>query len=80
MPTAAIAVNRKEVIRFARQLYRLQLLSDFFGVLLTYPFQIGRVKHLSKKRKVTKTLQQFLSLNEAERQRFLDKQERFFNS
>lgn len=73
----AFGVNRKEVIKTAR----IILLMNFgINLIFTYPFQIIRVKHLTKNRKVNKILMMFNCMNDKQRQKLIDKQENFLNN
>ncbi len=72
----AFAINRKEVISSAKKLVCL----DFgLHLIFTYPIQVGRIKKLTSRRKVNKTLIKFTKLNEKERQKVLDKKEKFMS-
>ena len=79
--TNAYETNRKDVLKFAKTFAFAEILSNgFFLTLFTYPIQVSRVKRLTKNKKISKTLTKFNNLSDAERQRFLEKQEKFFNS
>ena len=67
--TDAYETNRKEVLKFAR--------TFAFLSLSTYPIQMGRVKYLTRNKKIKKVLTKFNNLSDTERQRFLNKQEKF---
>ena len=76
----AYETNRKSVLKFARAI----ALSDIFGIgfitlLFTYPLQMGRVKHLTKNKKVKKVLLKFNSLTDEKREAFLKKQEKMIS-
>lgn len=76
--TNAYETNRKEVIKFAKKL----ALGSSLGweILLApfiYPIQIGRIKRLTKNRKIRKVLTKFNNLNATKRQRLLKKMEKF---
>lgn len=80
--TTAFETNRKEVLKAARG---ITLAGSFgFGFLLTlifvYPIQIGRVKWLTKRKKILKTLTKFNKLSDTEREKFLKKQEKFMKA
>ncbi|MBQ4332316.1 MAG: hypothetical protein IJC33_00865 [Clostridia bacterium] len=79
--TTAFATNRKEVLKAARALTFAGVwgIDWLFTLLLAYPFQLGRVKHLTRNKKIAKTLIEFNRLSDAERQRFLEKQEEIMN-
>jgi hypothetical protein len=64
---SAFGINRKEVIRFAKKLALIEL--------ITYPLQVGRIKYLSSRRKVNNTLKRFHNMNEAQRQKILKRME-----
>ncbi|MBQ5602581.1 MAG: hypothetical protein IIU77_07165 [Clostridia bacterium] len=72
----AFAINRKEVISSAK---KLVLLNFGLHLFFTYPIQIGRIKKLTSDRKINKTLMKFNKLSEKERQKVLDKQEKFIS-
>lgn len=72
----AFAMNRKEVISSAKKL----VLLDFgLHLIFTYPIQMGRIKKLTSDRKIKTTLLKFNKLNEKERQKVLDKKEKFMS-
>lgn len=77
----AFETNRKEVLRAARGITLVGALG--IGFLLTlifiYPIQIGRVKRLTKNKKILKTLTKFNNLSDTKRQQHLDKQEKFMD-
>ena len=76
----AYETNRRYVLKFAKTVAASDVLGN--GLLLTlftYPIQVGRVKHLTRNKKILKTLTKFNNFNDVERQRFLDKQEKFFD-
>ena len=79
--TTAFATNRKEVLKAARALTFAGVwgIDWLFTLLLAYPFQLVRVKHLTRNKKIAKTLIEFNRLSDAERQRFLEKQEEIMN-
>ena len=72
----AYETNRDEVLRFTK---KLALGEIFGGGLFTYPIEIIRMKRLTNSKKISKVLTKFNSLNETERQCFLEKQEKFFD-
>ena len=76
----AFETNRKEVLRAARGITLAGALGIgfLFTLIFVYPIQIGRVKRLTKNKKISKVLTKFNNLSDAERQRFLEKQEKFF--
>ena len=72
----AFAMNKKEVISSAKKI----VLLDFgLHLIFTYPFQVGRIKNLTSDRKIKTTLLKFNKLNEMERQKVLDKKEKFMS-
>lgn len=78
--TDAYETNRKDVLKFAKTFAFADVLGNgFFLTLFTYPIQVSRVKRLTKNKKISKVLTKFSNLSDAERQRFLEKQEKFFN-
>lgn len=65
-PQSAFATNRKTVLRVARSL----VISDFgFHLLVTYPFQMGIVKHQTRDKKIFKNLRRYHELPEEKRQK-----------
>lgn len=73
--------NRKDVLKFAKTLMLTGILGNgLFVTMLTYPIQVGRVKRLTKNKRISKVLRKFNSLSDEDRQKFLDKQEKFFDS
>ena len=72
----AFPTNRKEVVSCAKKLTLLD-----FGVhlIFTYPIQVGRIKKLTSDKKVRNTLTKFNRLSEQERQKILDKKEKFMS-
>ncbi len=78
--TEAKAKNRKEVMRSARGLALTDLLGNgFFETLIAYPIQVNRMRYITSDKTVKKRLTRFNNLSESERQKFLDKQEKFFD-
>ncbi len=78
--TNAYATNRKDVVKSARTISTASMLGNgLFTTLFTYPFQVGRIKRLTKNRKIRKTLIKFNNLSYTQRQRFLEKQEKFLD-
>ena len=75
----AYATNRKEVLRIFKLLELAELGNGFLWALFAYPLQVGRVKRLTKPKKVRKTLTRFANFSDSKRQRFLEKQEAFFD-
>lgn len=77
----AYETNRKDVLKFAKTLMLTSILGNgLFVTLLTYPIQVGRIKRLTRNRRISKVLRKFNSLSDEDRQKFLDKQEKFFDS
>lgn len=73
----AFAINRTDVIKSAKKL----ALVDFgIALIVTYPIQVGRVKRLASNKKISKTLKKFNQMNDAERQRFFEQQEKFMSN
>lgn len=72
-PTAACGLNRDEVVKGARKIAWLD-----FGpeLIFTYPIGVGRVKRLTKDKKITRTLQTFYALPEEKRQAIREKMEK----
>ena len=78
--TDAYETNRKDVLKFAKTVAFADVLGNgFFLTLFTYPIQVSRVKRLTKNKKISKVLTKFNNLSDVERQRFLEKQEKFFD-
>ena len=76
----AYGTNRKDVLKFAKALAFSDVLGNgFFLTLFAYPVQVNRIKRLTRDKKVLKVLTDFNNLNDVERQRFLEKQEKFFD-
>lgn len=77
----AFETNRKEVLKAARGITLAGALGIgfLFTLIFVYPIQIGRVKRLTRNKKISKTLIKFNNLSDIKRQQFLDKQEKFFN-
>ena len=76
----AYETNRRDVLKFAKTFAFADILGNgFFLTLFTYPIQVSRVKRLTKNRKISKVLTKFNNLSDVERQRFLEKQEKFFD-
>lgn len=73
----AFEVNRNEIIKTARKVS----LADFgLKLIFTYPFQISRVKRLSKNKKVFKTLHKFHCMPFEQKQKLIDKFEKFIDN
>ena len=69
-PVDAFAHNRKDVLKSARGF----ALADFgIHLIFTYPFQVGRVKQLTKNKKIFKTLLKFHRMPEEKRERLINK-------
>lgn len=78
--TDAYETNRKDVLKFAKTFAFAEVLGNgFFATLFTYPIQVSRAKHLTKNKKIAKVLTKFNNLSDTERQRFLEKQEKFLD-
>ena len=78
--TDAYETNRKDVLKFAKTFAFAEVLGNgLFLTLFTYPIQVSRVKRLTKNKKILKVLTKFNGLSRIERQRFLEKQEKFFD-
>jgi len=76
----AFETNRKDVLKFAKTFALTDILGNgLFLTLFTYPIQVGRIKRLTKDKKTSKLLAKFNNLSNTERQRFLEKQEKFFD-
>ena len=74
----AYETNRKDVLKFAKAFAFADVLGNgVFLTLFTYPIQVSRVKRLTKNKKISKILTKFNNLSDAERQLFLEKQEKF---
>jgi len=72
----AFALNRKDVISSAK---KLALLDFGLHLIFTYPIQVGRIKKLSSDQKIKKTILNFNRLSEAERQKAIDKKEKYMS-
>ncbi len=73
----AFGTNKNELVKTAKKLSLAGCLGDgFIFSVFTYPFQVGRIKHLCRKKKIFKTLDKFYKMSPEERQRLLDKFER----
>lgn len=78
-PVAPYGINRKTVIKAAKALALTDILGNgFFALLFSYPIQVGRIKRLSKDKKICKTLSRLHNMSDSERQKFFQKQESFF--
>lgn len=79
--TDAFEDNRKEFLKVARGVTLASGIGIgfIFTLLFVYPIQIGRVKRLTKNKKIAKKLIKFSNLSEKKRQRFLEKQEKFMD-
>ena len=74
--TEAYETNRTSVLKFIKKF----ALADAFGSgILMYPIQMHRAKRLTNAKKISKTLLRFNAMDEAERERFLTKQEKYMN-
>ena len=72
----AFPTNRKEVISCAK---KLTLLDFGAHLIFTYPVQVGRIKKLTSDKKVRSTLTKFNRLSEQDRQKVLQKKEKFMS-
>ncbi len=80
-PLDTFETNRKDVVKAAKILALTDIFGNgFFLTLFTYPIQIGRIKRLSKNKKIFKVLSRFHNMNDDKRQKILNKKEKFFNS
>ena len=78
-PTGAYGSNRREVIRMARRWTLFDSIGlGSFGFLLTYPIQLGRIKYLSKGKRVLKKINKLNCMGEDERRSFFKEQEEYF--
>ncbi len=76
----AYETNRKDVLKFEKIFSLTDILGNgLFLTLFTYPIQVGRVKRLTRNKKILKALTKFNNLSDTERQRFLEKQKKFFD-
>ncbi len=71
---SAYETNRRDVVKSARQIMLLN-----YENILIYPIQVGRIKRLSKNKKINKTLMKFNTLSDEEREKILLKKEEFFS-
>ncbi len=69
-PLKVWTVNRDRVLKSAR----VMALADFgLHLIITYPFQVGRVKRLTRDKKVAKKLRAFNAMSEEKRNKILEK-------
>lgn len=74
--TDAFETNRKDFIKYIKK----YCLIDFgWQLIITYPIQVGRAKRLTTSKKISKTLKKFNRLNDADREKFLRKQEKMMS-
>ncbi len=76
----AFGTNRHDVIKTARKLALLDVLGWVLGALLTYPIQVGRIRYLSGKRKVFRTIKKFNKMTPEERRQFEERTEKAMES
>ena len=77
----AFETNRRTVLKSAKALAFSEVLGNgFIFALITYPFQMGRIKYLTSKKKVQKALIKFNNFSPEEREKFLKRQEKLFDS
>ena len=74
----AFGTNRIGVIKTARKLALFDTFGYGLAVLLSYPFQIGRIKYLSSKRKVFRTIKKFNKMTPEERKKFEEQMDKKF--
>lgn len=75
--TAAVGQNRNKFLKASK---RLALFYYGISGIWKFPFQYGRVKHLTKDHVVFKKLRKFLSLTPQEQEKKLDKQSKLIDS
>ncbi len=76
----AFETNRKSIIKTAKRLSSVDaFVNGIFMTLFTYPIQVGRIRHLSKNKKIFKTLYKFHNMTPDNRQKLLDKFELFIH-
>ena len=69
----AFETNRKSVLKSAKAF----IIADFgIHLIFTYPFQIGVIKHLTKNKKIIKTLHKYHGMSEEERHKLMEKFEK----
>lgn len=69
-PLDIIPINRDKVLKSAR----VMALADFgLHLIVTYPFQVGRVKRLTKEKTVKKKLKAFNLMSEEKRKKILER-------
>lgn len=69
-PLDIIPINRDKVLKSAR----VMALADFgLHLIVTYPFQVGRVKRLTKEKTVKKKLKAFNVMSEEKRKKILER-------
>ncbi len=72
--------NRKEVMKSAKVIASTDMLGNgFFGMLITYPIQVTRMRYITSDKIIVNSLIKFNNLSEEKRQKFLDKQDKFFD-
>lgn len=76
-PYNAFGINRKDVIKT----YRAFAFADSFDLgllfsLISYPILMGRIRHLSKNKKIFKTIRKFHNMSEEQRQKVLENMEK----
>jgi hypothetical protein len=71
--TQAFGTNRSDVIKMARKLALLTYVG--WDIIFMYPLQVGRIKRLSKNRKVFKALKKFNRMSAEEREELKRKEE-----
>lgn len=78
VPLDAWQTNRREVVKAAKMLALTDALGNgLLWTLFSYPIQVGRVKHLTKNRKMYKVLSKFYNMSEEKRRKIMERQEKF---
>lgn len=79
-PIGAFATNREEVVTSARTLELVGSLANGpLASLLIYPIQVGRIKRLSKNKKVFRVISKLHRMSDEKRKKWLEKQEAFLD-
>ena len=77
--TDTLPLNRKDVIKASGTLaFAYGAGNGCLGMLISYPIQKARIRHLTRDKTVSSFLKRFNSFSEKERQEFLNKQESRF--
>lgn len=72
----AFGINRKQVVKTAKYILGIGTLPNIFSFIITYPFQIFRVKRLTKDKNISRIIRRFHNMPDEKRQKKIDKMER----